>query len=95
MDDNVALSTFLKNREKLFISFGKNTVSLFQELKVCVQILTDSLVEMEEKGWRAVKGERGGRGKEVTAGARGQDDKMIFLFYLIIPKVSTPRSVHQ
>lgn len=54
---------------------------------------------MEEKGWRTVTGERGGREKEekkeATAGARGQDDKMIFLFYLIIPKVSTPRSVHQ
>lgn len=61
-DDNVVLSTFLQNREKLFISLGTNTVSLFQELKVCVQILTDSLVEMEEKRGRTQKQERGGRG---------------------------------
>ena len=61
-DDNVVLSTFLQNREKLLISLGTNTVSLFQELKVCVQILTDSLVEMEEKRGRAQKQERGGRG---------------------------------
>lgn len=82
MYDNVVLSTFLKNREKLFISLGTNTVSLFQELKVCVQILTDSLVETEEKRGGAQKQETGGRGmgekKEVIVGAHDKDDKNDF-----------------
>lgn len=40
-----------------------------------------------------------GRGKggkeEATAGTGGKDDKMIFLFLLIIPEMATPPSAHQ